>query len=73
MFQTLNVEQRIETLDFDFVSLMAAIGGNLGLFLGLSVLSLTMSLISCLKTLARMLCLSLDKRWNAGRTNSTSD
>ena len=45
VYETLSVEEHFETLVFDIGSLLAAAGGNLGLFLGFSCLSL---LISCL-------------------------
>ena len=44
-FSTLAVEQRIENLDFDFESFLAAIGGNLGLFLGFSCLSVLLGFV----------------------------
>jgi hypothetical protein len=48
-YATLSVEEQTETLVFDIGSLLAAAGGNLGLFLGFSCLSL---LFSCLDYLA---------------------
>ena len=51
-FATLNVEQKIESLDFDLGALLSAAGGNMGLFLGLSVSSLALAFIQCCKSLA---------------------
>jgi hypothetical protein len=49
-FQTFLVEQRVETLVYDFGSFVAAAGGNLGLFLGLSFFSaFQMALLVCYK------------------------
>jgi hypothetical protein len=48
-YDTFSVEEHFETLVFDIGSLLAAAGGNLGLFLGFSCLSL---LLSCLDYLA---------------------
>jgi hypothetical protein len=48
-YATLSVEEQTETLVFDIGSLLAAAGGNLGLFLGFSCLSL---LFSCFDYLA---------------------
>ena len=38
-FATLNIEERIESLEYDFGNFLVAAGGNLGLFLGFSCLS----------------------------------
>ena len=43
MHSSLSVEEHFETLVFDGGSLLAAAGGNLGLFLGFSCLSLIFS------------------------------
>jgi hypothetical protein len=43
MYSSLSVEEHFETLVFDSGSLLAAAGGNLGLFLGFSCLSLIFS------------------------------
>jgi hypothetical protein len=42
----LNIEEKTEALVYDFGTFLAAIGGNLGLFLGFSCLSLLLILIS---------------------------
>jgi hypothetical protein len=47
-YETLSVEEQFETLVFDIGSLLAAAGGNLGLFLGFSCLSLLFSLLDYL-------------------------
>ena len=52
-FDTLNTEQRIETLDYDFGNLVVAAGGNLGLFLGLSLLPILMAVVDCLETTSK--------------------
>ena len=51
-FDTLNTEQRIETLDYDFGNLVVAAGGNLGLFLGLSCLSILMPVVDFMENAA---------------------
>ena len=48
VYETLSVEEHFETLVFDFGSLLAAAGGNLGLFLGFSCLSLLISFLDYL-------------------------
>jgi hypothetical protein len=45
-YKTLNIEEKTEALVYDFGTFLAAIGGNLGLFLGFSCLSLLLILIS---------------------------
>jgi len=45
-FSTLNVEQQIESFDYDFASFLAAAGGNLGLFLGFSCLSVLFAVVN---------------------------
>ncbi len=52
-YDTLNVEQRIESLDYDFGSFLVSAGGNLGLFLGFSCLSVLLALIKCLKAVLK--------------------
>ena len=37
-YSTLSVEERVESYDYDIGSFLAAVGGNLGLFLGFSCL-----------------------------------
>jgi hypothetical protein len=44
-YNTLIVEERVETLVYDVGSFLAAVGGNLGLFLGFSCLSVCLALI----------------------------
>ena len=48
-YDTLNTEQRIESLDYDFGSFLVNAGGNLGLFLGLSCLSILLYCVKCLE------------------------
>ncbi len=48
-FGTLDVEERIDTLDYDFESFLAAVGDNLGLFLGFSCLSVLLGFVRLLK------------------------
>ena len=38
IYATLNMEQRIESLDYDFGNFLVAAGGNLGLLLGIACL-----------------------------------
>jgi hypothetical protein len=47
-FGTLDVEERIDNLDYDFESFLAAVGGNLGLFLGFSCLSVLLGFVRLL-------------------------
>ncbi len=47
-FGTLDVEERIDNLDYDFESFLAAVGGNLGLFLGFSCLSVLLTFVRVL-------------------------
>ncbi len=54
-YLTLRIEQKIESLEYDFGSFLAAAGGNLGLFLGMSCLSVLFSLAKCLQVIARKL------------------
>ena len=44
-YNTLIVEERVESLVYDVGSFLAAAGGNLGLFLGFSCLSVFLTLI----------------------------
>jgi hypothetical protein len=48
-FSTLLTEERVETLFYDFENFLVSMGGNLGLFLGFSVLSLGMEILRILK------------------------
>jgi hypothetical protein len=48
-YATLNVEERIESLEYDFGNFLVAAGGNLGLFLGFSCLSLLLAIIDLAK------------------------
>jgi hypothetical protein len=50
-FDSLNIEERTETFVYDVGNFLAAAGGNLGLFMGFSCLSILFALIDCLKTL----------------------
>jgi hypothetical protein len=51
MHFSLSVEEHFETLVFDGGSLLAAAGGNLGLFLGFSCLSLIFSALYYLSSI----------------------
>ncbi len=48
-YSTLFVEERIESYDYDVGSFLAAAGGNLGLFLGFSCLSVMFATINWIK------------------------
>jgi hypothetical protein len=48
-FNSLLVEEQIETLAYDFGNFLAAAGGNLGLFLGFSCLPMLLGFISIFK------------------------
>ena len=48
-YETLSTEEMVETLMYDVGSFLAAAGGNLGLFLGFSCLSMTVSFIQFCK------------------------
>ena len=50
-FASLNVEERIESLEYDFGNLLVAAGGNLGLFLGFSCLTVLFAIIDFIKNL----------------------
>jgi hypothetical protein len=50
-YVTLNTEQIIESLEYDFGNFMVAAGGNMGLFLGMSCLSVLFSLVECLQVI----------------------
>ena len=49
VYSTLNIEQNVETLVYDAGSFLAALGGNLGLFLGFSCLSCILTIINLTK------------------------
>ncbi len=53
MHSSLSVEEHFETLVFDGGSLLAAAGGNLGLFLGFSCLSLIFSALYYLSSVIK--------------------
>ena len=48
-FSSLNIEQVIETYECDFESFLVAVGGNLGLFMGFSCLTILVLVLECLK------------------------
>jgi hypothetical protein len=48
-YRNLNTEQVIESLEYDLVNLLSDAGGNLGLFLGLSCLSVLLAALKCMK------------------------
>ena len=60
-YATLTVEEKIETLIYDFGGLMAAAGGNLGLCLGLSCLSILFSMIGAISCVGKKMVLSIRK------------
>jgi len=45
-YTTLNVEERIENLEYDFGNLLVSAGGNFGLFLGFSCMSVLFELVN---------------------------
>jgi hypothetical protein len=48
-FKTFDVEENIESLVYDASNLLISIGGNLGLFLGFSAMSVLFSFIDVLE------------------------
>ena len=58
-YDTLRVEEKIETLIFDLGGVLAAAGGNLGLCLGFSCLSILHSMICFISQLVKKLILQL--------------
>ena len=48
-YETFDVEEQVESLVYDAGSLLVSVGGNLGLFLGLSCLSVIFAIINLLK------------------------
>jgi len=54
-YLTLTTEQRIQSLDYDFGNFLVAAGGNLGLFLGMSCLSVLWLLADFLQAIAQKL------------------
>ena len=48
-YDTLLVEEKIETLVYDIGSFLASAGGNLGLFLGFSCLSVLIAAVEALQ------------------------
>jgi hypothetical protein len=60
-YTSLTVEEKIETLIYDFGGLMAAAGGNLGLCLGFSCLSILFSMIGGLSFVGKKLFCSIRK------------
>ena len=58
-YETLAVEERIETLVYDVGSLLSAIGGNLGLFLGFSCFTMLLGILKVAKLLRRKFCYRL--------------
>jgi hypothetical protein len=49
LYDSFNVEERVESLIYDWGSFLTSIGGDLGLFLGFSCLSILLSLVKCIK------------------------
>jgi hypothetical protein len=52
-YERLVVEEEVETLMYDATNFLAQAGGNLGLFLGFSCLSLLLSLLTCLENILK--------------------
>jgi hypothetical protein len=52
LYGTLDIEKHVETLVYDAGNLFAAVGGNLGLFLGFSCLSIIFGGINLLRRLS---------------------
>ena len=50
-FETFDVEEKIESLEYDFGNFLVAAGGNLGLFLGFSCLSVLLAIVKNAKKL----------------------
>ena len=50
-YETLSIEENVESLVYDVANFLAAVGGNLGLFLGFSCLSVFLSVLNCLMTI----------------------
>jgi hypothetical protein len=50
-FKSLNVEERTEHLVYDLGSVLAAAGGHMGLFLGLSCMSILLGFVKFLETI----------------------
>jgi len=48
-FKKIHLEERTETLVYDFVSFLSAGGGNLGLFVGFSCLSVLYAIYNCIE------------------------
>ena len=48
-YETLMIEEKVESLIYDFSSFLAAAGGNLGLFLGYSLFSAVELFVHLLK------------------------
>ena len=47
-YNNLEIEERTETLIYDLSTFLSAAGGNLGLLMGFSCLSVLLALIKCL-------------------------
>ena len=54
-YETLGIEEHVESLVYDIGNFLAAVGGNLGLFVGFSCLSMFLSLFEFLHPLTKML------------------
>ena len=55
-YESLIVEERIETLVYDVGNFLSAVGGNLGLFLGFSCLTMLLGILRAAKKFRRQLC-----------------
>ena len=55
-YESLIVEERIETLVYDIGNFLSAVGGNLGLFLGFSCLTMMLGVLRIVKKFRRQLC-----------------
>jgi hypothetical protein len=54
-YDTFNIEEHIESLVYDASSFLVSVGGNLGLFLGVSCLSVLLALINFFSNKGRWL------------------
>ena len=60
LYNSLLVEERIETIVYDLESLMTSVGGNLGLFLGFSCLSTLLAILKFLFKIRLQHCLKVE-------------
>lgn len=58
-YESLVVEERIETLVYDVGSFLSAMGGNLGLFLGFSCFTMLLGILKAAKLIRSKFCLKI--------------